>query len=413
MLRLTRQLIPPFLTALDRQWLLNRPYLWATRIHLVLFFGLGGLFSCLVIAFMPTVMAHSLPKGWHYALALGIPALMGLGLWIWRSAQFSQAIPESWNSRFHLSLIYLLGFVVLTAGPLLTWTLIDLRVQQYGLNQDIRKDARTLAMGYQFFKDLPGVHGGSAFYGIGHRGANQIAEEFQLHSHDPKWVKETLAEFCQTAQLYVPHAFPPESLDFLNWQNRGEAPSPQMINTWVEDLEFQLTKWEQKTFEPFFPFNPNRSDFWWALFTALFLPLGGLIIGTVQMGWERSIGLIAMLAAMGLVNMLLLLAMQIIGINIGEGLPWVLLLILNTLFLFYLGTRNKNRSPFHESLKQTSLVLGLGSLYFLVLYFPALVFHVNDPPSLWYTALVCCLIMALWIGLVQPSLHKLKAHPQS
>jgi ABC-type uncharacterized transport system permease subunit len=79
MLRLTRKLIPPFLIELDRRWLLSRPHWWATRIHLVLFFGLGGLLSCLVIAFMPTVAPHSLPEGWHFALALGIPALMGLG----------------------------------------------------------------------------------------------------------------------------------------------------------------------------------------------------------------------------------------------------------------------------------------------------------------------------------------------
>ncbi|MEO1450979.1 MAG: hypothetical protein AAFV07_15725, partial [Bacteroidota bacterium] len=87
MLRHLQKFIPGFLLDLDRKWLVNRPGLWATRIHYVLFFG--GLGTALALLFTQTrsISLQSVPHVFAEGWLVAIPTLLAFLFWAWTSSQ--------------------------------------------------------------------------------------------------------------------------------------------------------------------------------------------------------------------------------------------------------------------------------------------------------------------------------------
>lgn len=96
MSRITRALLPPFLRRLDRQLLLNRPGLWATRIHYMAFYGSIGAALLLAQAWLMPVSPSQVPDPGLWAGLSVVPLALGLGWWVYhlgffrRSAQYGQ-----------------------------------------------------------------------------------------------------------------------------------------------------------------------------------------------------------------------------------------------------------------------------------------------------------------------------------
>ena len=89
MLRKFDSLIPPFLKTLNKSLLLNRPGLWATKIHYVLFFALIGGGLLMLNAMVRPIDLADVPNPEVYFGLLIIPCLLALGIWAYRVSLIS------------------------------------------------------------------------------------------------------------------------------------------------------------------------------------------------------------------------------------------------------------------------------------------------------------------------------------
>ncbi|MEL7342050.1 MAG: hypothetical protein AAGM67_16325, partial [Bacteroidota bacterium] len=86
--RIFRAIQPRFFRQIDRRLLLNRPGLWATKIHFALLFGILGLIlSALFVGMMP-ISHEAVPNPWIYLLLMAAPAILAFGFWIWQVSLF-------------------------------------------------------------------------------------------------------------------------------------------------------------------------------------------------------------------------------------------------------------------------------------------------------------------------------------
>jgi hypothetical protein len=120
MLRKLQQFTPAFLQQIDRYLLLNKPAVWATRIHHVTFWaGLALGLLLLKAAFQPMSLAE-VPAFDTQLWWLLIPAGLAFFLWAYRVYQFSIERNHGERSSGHSlrnQLIYLLGAAMIFAGP--------------------------------------------------------------------------------------------------------------------------------------------------------------------------------------------------------------------------------------------------------------------------------------------------------
>ncbi|RMG27707.1 MAG: hypothetical protein D6730_06610 [Bacteroidetes bacterium] len=124
MTRNLNRFVPPVLKAIDRQLLLNRPVLWATRFHFVLFYAL----LALILVSLKVGTTHVDPARVPHADLQGmlwfIPALLGIALWAWKAqlfdarAAFGQlsALEEIRNQLLFLGGVLLIGSLPFVYG---------------------------------------------------------------------------------------------------------------------------------------------------------------------------------------------------------------------------------------------------------------------------------------------------------
>lgn len=414
LLRQSRNLLPVFLRQLDHYWLIHRPFVWTTRIHIVAYYGLIGLAVGGLLGQLPSVSPAHIPEGWHYFFGMMIPVGLGLCYWVWRSASFHPTFPDHWSERLQISLLYFLGFFLLVLGPITAWTLIDHRVQKMGEQVSVREDARIMALGWEFFKHEARVKLPVPFYQLSEQEAKVFEEEFRRIQAHPTQRAQVIADFQAVAQRYCPRSFPDVTLAFLQPGNRADPPYGlgRDIARWIPAIGAQMQRLHQKTYLPNYPFSGQHSGAWWVVIWVLILPLCGLLLAFVQVGWEGSLGLLAMTTGLGLMDMMLLIFFQSAMNTFSYSTPWWILLV-NVLALFHYGAKPGRFHDLSESLKQVSLILGLGGIYFLVLFFPEVFLGRNERPSTLYLILLFSGILALWIGTIQSRLLRMKAQPKS
>ncbi|MEL6593715.1 MAG: hypothetical protein AAFQ68_26675, partial [Bacteroidota bacterium] len=152
MQRTLRKFIPAFLRRLDHDWLLNRPFLWATRIHYVLFFGLLGLVASLVAGLVHTISPADIPRSTAYLSLVGVATLLGLGYWWFLLSQtFSREVHESAIWRRNLILI-MAGSLLLVSVPLSGWFVMERRAVEVRKDLQIDLDIDCLQKGLHFFE---------------------------------------------------------------------------------------------------------------------------------------------------------------------------------------------------------------------------------------------------------------------
>lgn len=122
-----RLMTPAFLRRLDRYLLLNRPGLWATRLHMVAFWGgLGGLLLLLHAWLLP-VSPQQVPAPGLWAGLMVIPVLGGFGAWVYRLNWFRKPALYRSDAQFgyvrdqvvYATVILGLGMIPLLYGHLL------------------------------------------------------------------------------------------------------------------------------------------------------------------------------------------------------------------------------------------------------------------------------------------------------
>ncbi|MEL6651068.1 MAG: hypothetical protein AAFQ87_09735 [Bacteroidota bacterium] len=129
--RFIATLSPVFLRRFDRYLLVNHPFVWATRIHQVLFWGLLGNLCAVLYASLIPVSSINIPSPWVGMFVLYLPVFVGLILW-GRSLQ-ERSYPyyrQSANATQSLlnMMLFGLGAFVLCAIPLVYFGILEQRL---------------------------------------------------------------------------------------------------------------------------------------------------------------------------------------------------------------------------------------------------------------------------------------------
>lgn len=140
MQRFFTSISPAFLRRLDHQLLINRPFVWATRIHHVLYWGLlGNLFAVLYALLLP-MSEYDLPSPWSGTLVLVFPILIGLVLWgrsLQQTGYWDHLIGTKNKYLLRNQFLFGLGALVLSAMPIVFFAMVEYRsipvLLHYGL----------------------------------------------------------------------------------------------------------------------------------------------------------------------------------------------------------------------------------------------------------------------------------------
>ncbi|MEM7371673.1 MAG: hypothetical protein AAF587_23865 [Bacteroidota bacterium] len=155
MLRRLEFLVPPLLKRIDRQLLLHRPGLWATRLHYVAFYGsilslLMGLYTLI-----RPISLHSVPNPENYFALLLLPVAVGFGLWVYHLTFFrlEQFQGKNWRlNSLRDELLHLGVLASLISIPLMYGYQLSNRIDQTITESELARDINTLKVGSQLFK---------------------------------------------------------------------------------------------------------------------------------------------------------------------------------------------------------------------------------------------------------------------
>lgn len=82
-------LIPGFLKRLDKRYLLSNPFMWMTKLHYVLFYGMAGFLLTVGVLFSYPVAEGNLPSFPPVIISVAVLTLIPLGLWFYHQVNFS------------------------------------------------------------------------------------------------------------------------------------------------------------------------------------------------------------------------------------------------------------------------------------------------------------------------------------
>ena len=118
--RVLKGLMPAFLKRLDHWLMTNRPQIWATRIHILGFWGSIALVLSYLLATNHQLELADLPDPVIHFILLLVPAFMALFAWAWQVKHFQpedQFADRKDPDRHLVPLIYITGVVLLLAIP--------------------------------------------------------------------------------------------------------------------------------------------------------------------------------------------------------------------------------------------------------------------------------------------------------
>lgn len=155
MLRRLEFLVPPLLKRIDRQLLLHRPGLWATKLHFVAFYGsfislLIGLYTLI-----RPISLQSVPNPENYFGILLLPVLLGFSLWVYHLTFFrlEQFQGKNWQlNSLRDELLHLGVMAALISIPLMYGFQLSNRIDHKISDEELARDINTLKTGSQLFK---------------------------------------------------------------------------------------------------------------------------------------------------------------------------------------------------------------------------------------------------------------------
>lgn len=162
MLRRFDFLIPPFLRNLDRRLLMERPGLWATQIHYVVWFVLLGGALAVSHALLRKVSPDYVPDvNLDYGLMF-IPAIIGGLFWAFRLSRFS--VEKNFGQKLSPALmrdqaVYGATIFLLTLIPYVYGETLAFRVSRLLPEAQVTEDLRIFDLFPSYFQGVPPFQG--------------------------------------------------------------------------------------------------------------------------------------------------------------------------------------------------------------------------------------------------------------
>ena len=210
MIRKFDQLIPTFLKKIDRKLLLNRPGIWASQIHYLIFFALIGLGFVLLHASLIPIDTNNVPDPEIGFVVLFIPCVMVLAVWAWRVSLFKVekgfGIREG-GTAMRDQFIYASGILMLAAIPFVYGQILSNRI------------ANTVDP-YTFNDDQLAIENGRQYIFGRHEVVRPKIEDKGLHT-----IYKELELFGQTLQKY---------------SDVSNIPSPDQMVAYISDRNHKV-----------------------------------------------------------------------------------------------------------------------------------------------------------------------------
>jgi len=147
---------PYILQRIDRHLLLHQPAIWASRIHVVLFYGLALLAALVLHALVRPISESHLPHPDHQFLLTAIPSLLAFGPFAYHLSLFN--VEKSFGEKPRLfglkqQLSLLCCIILLALIPYLYASIISYRIGEVRSNKELVSDVKMLNEGDVYFPD--------------------------------------------------------------------------------------------------------------------------------------------------------------------------------------------------------------------------------------------------------------------
>ena len=392
MIRRFDQLIPSFLKKIDRNLLLNRPGIWASQIHYLVFFALIGLGFVLLHASLIPVKTWDIPDPEIGFVVLFIPCAMALAIWAWRVSLFK--VEKGFGIReggiaFRDQLIYAAGILMLAAIPFVYSNILANRianaVDPYTFNEDllIIEDGREYIYGQP--EDV----------------------RLKLVDADIITISKKINTFRSTLQKYSDSKSLPETdqlIDYIWSRDKNIRVNIQqaMDDWWVHKSRIR------RAHNQYFDFQDDEVQKALGLVFAgiFFLMMLGFATSWKTLFWSLLAGG-GMIAITGLI-----MSFSYQVLRLTDSQTGLTLYICTFIFLLYQGYRNKNTKR-ANILKRISLILATVMTPFFPLFVAELTINVRSDSaafSLLYLGMFLTLIA--WNQGYYPRFVSLVASPK-
>lgn len=425
--RKLKKFVPAFLQKIDRDWMLNRPYLWATKIHYVLFYGLIGLGLSMTFGQLQPISPSQISISTSFLIMLSIPAVLALGYWWYRlSITFSHYAHDVniWRRNFGLILI---GSLLIMSVPVSGWFIMEWRSMEVRSSLNRLQDTKTLARGVQLFDSvLP-----NQLYTTYRKG--KPAERSWLYSYTEEEAEHDFLsmnqafiarDFIKMAHRYLPESYPISTEKLIEAYLQNKFPpnfTQDALWQWRQDLVEKLNYWEDMgVLNPFnlyyYQSQPSIKGMNWKIIypgILLFLiPFLGLGISLIYLGFRGFIGFVLSLTALGI---LIGTLGQFMTYRVELNESFYGMIALMGFFSLYYGFSKMSQKNWHRSVQKVSLFVGLTALYGLMILGPSVLFslHTDGPPSPLLLAGILTMISALWLGPFQKRINDLQTTPSA
>lgn len=423
--RKLRKFVPTFLQKIDRDWMLNRPYLWATKIHYVLFYGLIGLGLSMTFGQLQPISPSQISISTSFLITLSIPALLALAYWWYRlSVVFSQFAHDTQIWRRNFSLI-LLGSLLIMAVPTSGWFIMEWRTMEVRNELNRLEDTKTLEQGVHLFTSVMPVKLYWTYWD-GHYSERSWYYNYSREDAIDDFMgldkAQIAADFLEMAHRYNPDSYPISAEELVVAYHNRKLPSQftrDALWHWRQDLMKRLNYWEELG-----AINPFRLHSGYALPSVeginwkniypgilLFLiPFLGLGLAFVYLGLRPFIGFVLSLSALatvfGTMGQFMTYRVEIQEFFYG-------MMALTGFFSLYFGFSKAAAKNWMRSAQSIALLVGLTAIYGLLLFGPTVLLDMRTqgPPSALVMSGILTLLIALWLGPFQRRFNYLQTSP--
>ncbi|MEO0471177.1 MAG: hypothetical protein AAF206_16230 [Bacteroidota bacterium] len=150
MQRILRTLTPHWLRQLDQQLLINKPVIWASQVHFVLFFSLAAMLLAAVLGFVTSGNLQLIPDMEDRTDFLGIPTVLVLLFWLIRTHQRQawRATEDRNGSRLQLAI--LLGSLSIVSVPVVYTVSLQYHIASQISVRELAADEQAYLMGHPY-----------------------------------------------------------------------------------------------------------------------------------------------------------------------------------------------------------------------------------------------------------------------
>ncbi len=194
---------PPAFRQYDRYLLLNHPDIWASRIHIVLFYGGALLLVVMLHAFLRPLSLADLPEPDVHFFMAAIPSLLAFGPFAYHLSLFSVEKGfgfrvSGFGLRQQLSLAVSIALLALI--PFLYASTISMRMAEQVSEQQLMHDITSLNVGDVYFPPYVYVF---EDYKRGNGSYNYEMHKYKLYSYSPDHKGVKMQSIYDLKQLHM------------------------------------------------------------------------------------------------------------------------------------------------------------------------------------------------------------------